>query len=225
MEASGPRWSAYCYGHVMPEIALFHSILGVTRGVTLAAERLRAAGHVVHVLNLYEHGTTFDDYSAASDYVERIGSYPELLRRARVSVHHLTTRIVYAGFSNGGAAAEYLAAIRPGALGAILMHASMPLSVLDGAGEQPVRVWPRSVPVQVHYSVSDPARNQEWIESFAESAHLSCAPYAFFEYSKGGHLFADPDRDDEYDEGAAEQMWRRVHDFLAEIDRHVARAS
>lgn len=38
----------------MAEIILFHSALGVRPGVTAAADRLRAAGHTVHVPDYYD---------------------------------------------------------------------------------------------------------------------------------------------------------------------------
>ena len=49
--------------------------------------------------------------------------------RALAAVEVLPHDLVYAGFSNGGACAELLAATRPGARQAILIHA--PLMVRD----------------------------------------------------------------------------------------------
>lgn len=206
----------------MAEVALFHSILGVTAGVEDAAQRLRAAGHVVYVMNLYEHGITFGHYDEAQRHVEALGGYRELLRRTLVAVHHLPTQLVYAGFSNGGVSAEYLAVARPGARGALLMHAAMPLDVLGRFGERPMHAWPRSVPVQVHYSADDPFKRQDWLDAFTASVRIVGAPYDFHEYPGGGHLFADRGRPDEYNAGSAEMMWRRVHDFLDDIDETIA---
>ena len=45
----------------MTTFALVHSVLGVRPGVALAADRLRAAGHDVLVVDQYK-GRVFDDY-------------------------------------------------------------------------------------------------------------------------------------------------------------------
>lgn len=80
--------------------------------------------------------------------------FDKLLERAVAAVEKLLHTLVYAGFSNGGACAELLAATRPGARGAILMHA--PLMVRDLGW----KVWPSNVHTQVHFADKDPIRNQ-----------------------------------------------------------------
>ena len=95
----------------MTQIALFHSVLGVRPGVIDAAERLRAAGHEVEVVDQYG-GRVFDDYDEASAHAETIG-YPVLMDRAVAAVEHLRDGFVAAGFSNGGGMAEYVATQRP----------------------------------------------------------------------------------------------------------------
>jgi hypothetical protein len=49
-----------------------HSALGVTRGISDAADRLRNAGHDVQIVDQYG-GRTFDDYDEAGAYVDDIG--------------------------------------------------------------------------------------------------------------------------------------------------------
>jgi len=44
------------------EIVLLHSTLGPRLGMTVAAERLRAAGHVVHVPDLFDGDPPLDSY-------------------------------------------------------------------------------------------------------------------------------------------------------------------
>ncbi len=199
------------------EIVLFHSVLGVRQGVTAAADRLRAAGHTVHVPNLYDEGVVFDDYEQAIAYVESIGSYAELLKRTREAVADLPTEMVYAGFSNGGASAEYLAATRPAAKAALLFSAALPLEMLleiNGEASQP---WPPNVPVQLHYTVDDPFRDEPgMLESFRQSVQASGSRFDFYEYPGDGHLFTDATLPQEYDAEAAEQLWSRVLAFLAE---------
>ena len=56
----------------MSEILLFHHAQGLTPGITAFAERLRAAGHTVHVPDLVD-GRTFDSIEAGMAYVEELG--------------------------------------------------------------------------------------------------------------------------------------------------------
>ncbi|MGW0732124.1 dienelactone hydrolase family protein [Streptomyces sp. NPDC002851] len=196
----------------MTEIVLFHSVLGLRPGVTDAAERLRSAGHLVHTPDLYD-GKVFDDYTTALEWVESIGGIPELISRTQAAVAELPEAVVYAGFSNGGASAELLAATRPGARGAVLLHAALPLAAFGASA------WPEDVPVQVHYAADDPFREQELIDAFAASVRDSGASYEFFEYPVSGHLITDPSLPEEYHQESAEMLFARVLEFLERIDR------
>jgi dienelactone hydrolase len=142
----------------------------------------------------------FDDLDDGSRKEDALG-YQEIARRAREAV------------------AELLAASRPGALGAVLMHGAVPV---EGLSEYfGVDRWPEGVPVQVHYAADDP-----WVEAEEEVAPLGDAVRgagAAFEahtYPGSGHLFTDPDLP-EYDRASSEAMWRRV---LAFLDRAAARS-
>ncbi len=200
------------------EIVLFHSVLGVRRGVTDAADRLRAAGHTVHIPNLYAEGVVFDDYEEASAHVESIGSYAELLKRTREAVADLPKEVVYAGFSNGGASAEYLAATRPGAKAAMLFSAALPLEMLLEIDGDPSQPWPANVPVQLHYTVDDPFRDEPgMLDKFRQTVEASGSTFEFYEYPGDGHLFTDATLPQEYDAEAAEQLWMRVLSFLSNL--------
>jgi dienelactone hydrolase len=195
----------------MAEIVLFHSALGLRAGVTAGADRLRAAGHTVHVPDLYD-GQVFDDYATAGAWLEAMGGFPELMDRMGKAVVGLSEAVVYAGFSNGGAGAEWLAATRPGARGAVLLHAALPLAALG------VPAWPAGVPVQVHYATGDPFRDSGSIDALAAAVRASGAPYEFCEYPAAGHLITDPSLPTEYDESAAQALFDRVLSFLRRID-------
>lgn len=201
----------------MTEIVLFHSVLGVRQGVNDAAEQLRSAGHIVHVPNLYEDGLVFDDYKKADAYVQSIGSYPELLRRTKTSVENIAKNVVYAGFSNGGASAEYLAATRPGAKGALLFSGALPLEMLLQIGGDKLSQWPSGVPVQLHYMKKDPFRNNEWLKSFSENVQASHATFEFYEYLGKGHLFTDKSLSKEFNLEATEELWKHVDRYLTKI--------
>lgn len=201
----------------MTEIVLFHSVLGVRPGVLAAAERLRSAGHAVHVPDLY-HGAVFDDYAEADAFLQGFGGFPELLRRTRAAVAELPAEVVYAGFSNGAGCAGYLTATRPGALGAVLMHGTLPLAVLGTVvGSTPT--WPAGVPAQVHYGTGDAFRSPEHTRALEAEVLAGGGSWECFEYPVAGHLFADASLAAEYAPEAAELMWGRVTGFLAGIGR------
>jgi dienelactone hydrolase len=161
-----------------------------------AAERLRAAGHEVLVVDQYD-GRVFDDYEEAGAFVEEVG-FPELMRRAVAAVEVLPDGFVPAGFSNGGGMAEYVATKR--AVGGMLMlSGALPPEVLG------VEAWPRGVPAQIHYALDDPSRNQEWIDTVAEQVRAT-AVVEVFDYEGRGHLFTDSSLPDEYDAAAAELL-------------------
>lgn len=195
----------------MAEIVLFHSVLGLRAGVTDAAERLRSAGHVVHTPDLYD-GKVFDDYAPAQQWVKSIGGIPELIGRTRAAVADLPDALVFAGFSQGGASAELLAATRPGAKAAVLLHEALPPEAFGA------QTWPATVPVQVHYAADDPFRDQVSIDAFATAVRNSGADYEFFEYPVSGHLITDPSQPNEYDQQSTQTLFERVLAFLARVD-------
>ena len=109
------------------QVVVYHSAYGLRPAVADFADRLRMAGHTVHTPDLYD-GEVFSDRNDVVRKIQELG-FDKLLERAVAAVKRLPHTLVYAGFSNGGVCAELLAATRPGARGAILMHA--PLMVRD----------------------------------------------------------------------------------------------
>ena len=178
--------------------------------MTDAADRLRAAGHVVHTPDLYRGEAHFDEYEPAMAYQDNIG-YRELLRRAEADVADLPPGLVYMGFSSGGAPAQWLAATRPGAVACILLHAALPLRVMG------LETWPATVPVQVHFMQEDPFREQAEIDGMAADVHAAGGRFELFEYAGAGHLFTDPSLPAEYDRAATETLWGRVLALLGEL--------
>jgi pimeloyl-ACP methyl ester carboxylesterase len=122
----------------MATVALFHSALGLRRGVVGFADQLRAAGHEVHAIDSYG-GETFDDMGEGAAKRDALG-VPELIHTAQLAVEGLAADIVYAGFSMGTGAVEVLAATRPGARGAVLMSGAL------GPGVAGIDSWPERVP-------------------------------------------------------------------------------
>ena len=192
----------------MPEIiVLFHSALGLRPAVHAFADRLRSAGHTVYTPDFFG-GDVFNDLKDGVARRDAIG-IPALIGRAQESVADLPKEVVYAGFSMGSLSAQYLAATRPGARGAILMHGAIPLAMMG------VAKWP-AVPTQIHYALGDPWVEVAQVKALSESvldAGQSCAVYS---YAISGHLFADEDTDD-YHERSAALMRDRLLRFLEEL--------
>lgn len=188
----------------MTQIALFHASFGVRPGIEDAAERLRAAGHDVLVVDQYD-GRVFDDYEEAGAFVESIG-FPELMRRAAAAVEALPDGFVAVGFSNGGGMAEYVATQRQVA-GVLMLSGALPVEMLGA------EAWPAGVPAQIHYTIGDSRRPQEWIDAVAASIRAAGAALEVFDYSGDGHLFTDPSLPGEYQPHEAAVLWERVLAF------------
>lgn len=194
----------------MATIALFHSVLGVRDGVRDAAALLTDHGHDVRVVDQYD-GRTFDDYHEASAHAESIG-FPALMQLAVEATADLSAPFVVAGFSNGAGMAEHVAASRPGDVaGVLLLSGTLPLEMIGAK-------WPAGVPAQIHYTLDDPFRSQEWLESVATSVQEAGGQVEVFDYPGAGHVFTDASKVDEFQPDEAKLLWERVLDFLARMD-------
>ena len=192
----------------MPEtIVLFHSALGLRPAVRRFADQLRSAGHLVYTPDFFD-GNVFNDLNDGVARRDAIG-IPALIGRAQESVADLPKEVVYAGFSMGSSSAQYLAATRPGARGAILMHGAIPLAMM-GVGK-----WP-PVPVQIHYAVGDPWVDAAQVKALSEAIREGGQSCAVHSYAGSGHLFADEDTKD-YDQASAASMLDRVLRFLEDL--------
>ena len=194
-------------------MALFHSVLGVRSGVAEAAERLRAAGHQVRVVDQYG-GRVFDDYDEAGQFAESIG-YPVLMDRAVQAVADLPDGFVAAGFSNGGGMAEAVATRRQ-VTGVLMLSGALDPAMIG------VDVWPAGVPAQIHYTEGDPFRNQQWIDAVVRDVKSSDGSIEVFDYPGSGHLFTDASLPKEYDKDSSDLLWSRVLPFCDAAGRQPA---
>lgn len=189
----------------MADIAVFHSALGVRPGIHDAADRLRRLGHEVTVVDQYD-GRSFDDYDEAAAFVEELGSYPALMTKAVAGVADLADGFLCVGFSNGGGMSEYVATQRSVA-GVVMCSGALPLDLLGADA------WPTGVPAQIHYTVDDPFRQDDWVDSVADSVTAAGGALERFDYPGSGHLFTDASLPGEFDPEAAELLWARVEAF------------
>ena len=188
----------------MAEIVLFHHAQGLTSGVHSFAERLRESGHTVHVPDLYD-GRVFEDLQDGVNFAREFG-FDALIERGRLAAESLPNEIVYAGFSLGVLPAQILAQTRPGARGALLFHACIPVSEFSPA-------WPSSVPVQIHSMDADPEFVDGGDLDAARNLVASTSVAELFLYPGKEHLFVDNSLP-AYDEPAATLLTERVLRFL-----------
>jgi uncharacterized damage-inducible protein DinB len=142
-------------------------------------------------------------------YAEQTG-LGTIIGRGQAAAQALPGEAVYAGFSLGVLPAQMLAQTRPGAKGALLLHACVPVSEFGGS-------WPDDTPVQVHGMDADPFFIEEDLAAARELVKLTYAAELFL-YPGGKHLFADPSLPD-YDEAAAALLMQRVLGFLGHTRR------
>jgi dienelactone hydrolase len=186
------------------DVVLFHHALGLTPGVAAIADAFRAAGHSVHVPDLF-HGRTFTDVGDGVAHAEEIG-FGAIADRGLAAVAGLPSELVYAGFSLGVIPVQTLAQTRPGARGAVLCHSAVPPEFFGP--------WPSGVPVQAHLRSDDP-----FDEGDTEAAREICAAAddgELFVYPGSSHLFAEEGHPD-HDPHASALLVARVLDFLARV--------
>ena len=195
----------------MAEVVLFHHVQGLTDGVRAFAEGLRAGGHTVHTPDLFdgERPATVDDGLAL---IQKTGD--EVIgERADRAVADLPEGLVYAGFSWGAGAAQRIAQTRPGARGALLYEACMPIT-----GEWAFGPWPEGVPVQIHGMDQDPFFALEGdIDAARELVSTVGSELAeLFVYPGDRHLFTDSSLPS-YDADAAALAMQRTQAFLDRV--------
>lgn len=192
----------------MVEVVLFHHVLGLTDGVHAFADALRAGGHTVHTPDLFEGvrpATLADGVAHAQSLGDAVDA------RADAAVADLPAALVYAGFSLGGATAQRLAQTRPGARGALLYEACVPVT-----GDWAFGPWPDGVPVQVHGHDEDPFFALEGDLDAARDLVARLGPdlAELFVYPGDAHLFTDSTLPS-YDADATALVVRRSLALLA----------
>ena len=191
-------------GH-MAEVLLFHHAHGQTAGFLAFADTLRGAGHTVHTPDLYD-GKSVESLDEGLAYAGEIG-FGEVRERGVRAADDLPSGLVYGGFSLGGMPAQQLAQTRTGARGALLFHASLPMSEFGTS-------WPADVPVQIHAMDADPFFVDEGDIEAAREIVESAAQAELFLYPGDQHLFADESLAS-YDGEATALLTQRVLEFLS----------
>jgi dienelactone hydrolase len=191
----------------MAEVVLFHHVQGLTDGVRAFADELRAGGHTVHTPDLFD-GERPKSIEEGVAFAQSLRG--ELDERVDQAVADLPAGLVYGGFSLGGGAAQRLAQTRPGACGALLYEACIPLT-----GDWAFGPWPLGVPVQIHGMDQDPFFALEGdLDAARELVKIVGSDLAeLFVYPGDRHLFTDSSLPS-YDAEAAALVVERSRDFL-----------
>lgn len=185
----------------MAHIVLFHSAIGLRPAVTQFAQRLTELGHDVTTPDYYD-GRVFDSESEGIAYRDEVGVGP-LMRVASQALEEAPDDAVLAGFSLGAFFAQALAAKRPRARAALLLHSVT--SPRDG--------W-NGVPVQVHRYARDPWIDEPDVTALAEAVRASGASFEDIVVPGRGHLFTDLDTPDG-DAAALEASLERIDRLLS----------
>jgi dienelactone hydrolase len=193
----------------MAEVLLFHHAQGLTPGIHAFADELRAAGHTVHVPDLFE-GRTFGSIDEGMAHVQEVG-FDELRARGVRLANDYPDQLVYAGFSFGESIAQELAQTRPGARGALLFYSAIPIT-----GEWAFGPWPDGVPVQIHGMDNDPIFAGEGDIDAAREIVANVKDAELFLYPGDQHYFADSSLPS-YDAAATALLTSRVLEFLARV--------
>jgi dienelactone hydrolase len=195
----------------MAEVVVFHHVQGLTDGMLAFAEQLRAGGHTVHTPDLFDGVRP----QTVEDGVAHVGSVGDevLAERAERSLADLPEGLVYAGFSWGAATAQRLAQTRPGARGALLYEACIPLT-----GDWAFGPWPDGVPVQIHGMDQDPFFALEGDIDAARQLVDTVGPELaeLFVYPGDRHLFTDSSLPS-YDAEATALVVKRSRELLDRV--------
>jgi len=187
----------------MTDIMLFHHAQGLTDGVRAFATRLEAHGHRVVLPDLYD-GATYHTLDEGVAHAERAG-LDALTARGVAAAKDMPLASVFAGFSLGALPAQKLAQTRPGALGAVLYHGSVPAGTFGTA-------WPAAVALQIHL-----AQDDEWSELDVAQALARTAPRGeLYIYPGSAHLITDSSLD-EYDPDNTDLILQRTNTFLGAL--------
>ncbi len=188
-------------GHM--NIMLFHSTYGLRPAVRAAADRLRAAGHEVWMLDLFE-GRTFETVEEGMAFNDGIGK-EELLRRAVLAAAPYSSA---AWCTRGSRSA-------PPSRRPWRSATRRPLGCCSCTARRTsprARRWTR--PVELHVAEPDPFENcNDRPSAWYLQMQRAGADVEIYRYAGAGHLYTDPDLPD-YDEEAAEATWRVALGFL-----------
>ena len=194
----------------MTTVVLFHHALGRTDGIRAIADRLTAAGHHVHVPDLYD-GATFTDIGDGVAHAQTLGFPAGVIERGVAAAQDLGPA-VYIGVSLGALPAQALAQSRPDVLGCVLVDSAIPPEEIAAAWPGASATWPTGVPLQLHAAEAD-----EWGDwAIATELGRTIPEAEVFEYPVSEHLVTESTLP-WYDEVVTSEVLAHAEDLLARV--------
>ena len=193
----------------MAHVVLFHHAQGLTTGVRAFADTMRSAGHEVYTPDLFD-GCIFATLEEGMGHIREHG-LEKLVDRGVAVVSELPHNLVYAGVSWGVMPAQKLAQTRPGARGALLFSACLPVS-----GDWSFGPWPDGVPVQIHGMDEDVIFMGEGDVDAAREIVCLTDHAELFLYPGSQHCFMDNSLPS-FDERATVLLTTRVLELLTRL--------
>ena len=191
----------------MTDIALFHHVLGVTEGLQRIATDLRALGHSVRIVDVFD-GQTFATIDDGIAHVEGIG-FGTAMDNAVSAIAEDAEDLVVIGISLGVMPAQKLLQTHPGVVGAVLIDGAIDADAFGA--------WPADTPVDIHLVQGDEIA----AEDFDAAQNLADQPEVTLTVRPGdGHLVVDRSAP-AFDPATATAIVDAVCSFVARFDERV----
>ncbi|GAB4122193.1 MAG: dienelactone hydrolase family protein [Roseiflexaceae bacterium] len=194
-------------GNRGPVVLVLHAWWGLNGTIRAICERLAAAGFVAFAPDLY-HGklaTTIAEAEVLARELEPNYQQAQAeIRQALAFLQQYRPNVAVIGFSLGAFYALDLANSAPEAIDRVVIY--------YGTGSDDVSQ--ARAAYLGHFAENDPYEPREAVEHLRHSLQQAGLVAALHIYPGTGHWFAEPDRSDAYQHGAAELAWQRTLAFL-----------
>ena len=208
-EAQSQGYLALPAGGTGPHVLVLHAWWGQNETIRSLCRRLAAEGFVAFAPDLY-HGQVTDTIPGAealSSQLDYQQARAECAAAAAFLAQHGNQSgrgLAVIGFSLGAYYAYELAAEAPDQVDAVVLF--------YGAGDSDVSN--SRAAYLGHFADNDAYEPQEYIDGMKASLAAADRPVTFHTYPNTGHWFFEPDREDAYNQAAAELAWQRTVAFL-----------
>jgi len=194
-----------------PGVLVLHAWWGLNDTMKDHCTRLAEAGFVAFAPDLY-HGaiaTTIPEAEALglaldAEHVRARAEIAEAAKFLEARAEATPGRLAVVAFSLGAYYALDLAAAEPARVRSVVLYYG------TGSGD-----YSRSRAAYLgHFAENDVYEPNENVEALAKLLARAGRAHTFHRYPGTGHWFAEPDRTDAFDAGAARLAWDRTLEFL-----------
>lgn len=197
-----------------PGVLVLHSWWGLGRAPRGYAERLADAGYTALAPDL-NHGMVTDDPDEAQRALAEVDPNAvaalvlSSVAALRAHTDEPTAKVAVVGFSMGASWAMWLATRLPDSVSAVVAY----------YGTQNIDFDDLQAPVLGHFAETDPLVTEDELTEMHARLLLSEKSVEVHRYEGTRHWFAEDDRAEFHDVGAAELAWDRTLQFLADHAR------